>query len=135
MESCYGNQVCCYTGNYAYCCKGITYGEMVGIAIGSLAGFVLLVVLIVVCCKVMNKNNGMKGRVIFPDNSTDGVAIVNSQQQGLSNGSYGANPGYGYGGQPLSPAYPPTGPYHPPSMYPPPKYSETDPGETLGQNH
>jgi hypothetical protein len=60
-----------------------SYGAIVGIAIGCLAGIAVLIALIVVCCNVMNKNRGMTGRVVYPGDPAGGVTVVNTHQHGM----------------------------------------------------
>lgn len=54
-------------------------GSIAGIVIGCIIGIVCLGVFIVVCCKMMNKNRGATGRVVYPNNGNGNVTILNSQ--------------------------------------------------------
>lgn len=129
-EFCYNKQTCCGYYSYRYCCHDLSSGSIAGIVIGCIIGIVCLGVFIVVCCKMMNKNRGATGRVVYPNNGNANVTILNSQ-------NHPVYPGYsqqGYPAYPTAPAYPPpgAGPAYPPagpSQYPPPppQYSQTDP--------
>lgn len=62
---------------HAHFCR--SSGSIAGIVVGCIIGIVCLGVFIVVCCKMMNKNRGATGRVVYPNNVNGNVTILNSQ--------------------------------------------------------
>lgn len=60
---------------FVYFCRSL--GFIVGIVIGCIIGIVCLGVFIVVCCKMMNKNRGVIGRVVYFNNGNGNVIILN----------------------------------------------------------
>ncbi|XP_048741062.2 protein shisa-4-like [Ostrea edulis] len=147
QEYCYNDQDCCGSYYNRYCCSSLTTGQVIGIGVGCLIGIVITIIVIVVCCNLMNKNRGRTGRVVYPNNGSGNVTVVNSSHQSHPTGFTGAPvppPSYGQSAFPAQPgqayppagpgqAYPPAGPgpaYPPagPSQYPP-YYSQTDPAQ------
>lgn len=62
---------------HAHFCR--SSGSIAGIVVGCIIGIVCLGVFIVVCCKMMNKNRGATGRVVYPNNGNGNVTILNTQ--------------------------------------------------------
>ncbi|XP_062607278.1 cysteine and tyrosine-rich protein 1-like isoform X2 [Saccostrea cucullata] len=134
-EYCYRGQTrCCGYYSYRYCCGySLSGGAIAGVVIGCLIGFAVLIALVVVCCNIMNKNRGTAGRVVYPNDGSNNVTVVNSSHQSPYTGYSGGPiqpPGYVQSTYPAypsgpGPAYPPAGP----SQYPPPPPpSYTQPG-------